>query len=264
MKIALATPPFVKTLAEALEWVKKQTREAANKGADIVCFPESYLPGYPLMGFEVESPSPEKMQNALATVQTIAAENNIAIIIPMDWYDDGKYLNVAQVVSAKGELLGYQAKNQLDPSEDELWDAGQGRQIFEVNGVKFGIVICHEGFRYGETVRWAARQGAQIVFHPHCNGSDTTGVELVEWGHKDNPYYEKATMMRAIENTIYVAGINYASRYPESASAIIAPNGVCLGWQPYGEPGVLVTEIDTSLATALLAKRFKPNIYAEN
>lgn len=32
---------------------------------------------------------------------------------------------------------------------------GETRQIFEAGGVRFGIAICHEGWRYPETVRWA-------------------------------------------------------------------------------------------------------------
>ena len=38
--------------------------------------------------------------------------------------------------------------------------------------MKFGVAICHEGWRYPETVRWAASRGARIVFHPQHTGSD--------------------------------------------------------------------------------------------
>lgn len=55
-------------------------------------------------------------------------------------------------------------------------------RLFKINGLVFGIAICHEGFRYPETVRWAASLGARIVFHPHCTGSDRTGVTLTQWG----------------------------------------------------------------------------------
>jgi len=48
--------------------------------------------------------------------------------------------------------------------------------------VKFGVAICHEGWRYPETVRWAAVRGAKIVFHPHHTGSDHEGVRPTQWG----------------------------------------------------------------------------------
>jgi predicted amidohydrolase len=179
----------------------------------------------------------------------------------MDWYINDQLFNVAFVISGKGEILGYQSKNQLDPTEDNIWFPGTERSIFEVNGVKFGITICHEGFRYPESVRWAAQNDAKIVFHPHFTGSNMDGEALTEWGSKSNPYYEKAMMMRALENTIYFASVNYSSKYAESASSLIDPNGTCIVHEVYGRPGVIVGDIDPELATGLLAKRFRNSLY---
>ena len=262
MKIALASPPFPKSISDGLLQVERFIKEAAKEEAEIICFPESYIPGYPAEGYEVERHSPEKLQSALHTVCAMARENSISVIIPMDWNDTRGILNVAFVISNTGEVMGYQTKNQLDPTEDKIWIPGRERRIFEVNGTRFGIVICHGGFRYPEAVRWAARRGAQIVFHPQFTGSDFGGVQLNEWGNKDNPYYEKAIMMRALENTIYFASVNYATRFPESGTAVIAPDGRCIAHEAYGREGVLVADIDLSIASGLLAKRYDPNLYA--
>jgi len=261
MKIAIASPTFPKSIADGLSQLEKLVKDAAEQQAEIICFPESYIPGYPLPEYVIEEGSAEKMEAALDKACVIAVENHIAIILPMDWYTAGGVYNVAQVISKTGEVLGYQTKNQLDPSEDNIWIPGTKRSIFEVDGLKFGITICHEGFRYPESVRWAARNGAQVVFHPHFTGSDAGGVLPTAWGSMDNPYYEKALMMRALENTIYFAGSNYTTRFPESASAVIAPDGTCLAYQAYGMPGILVVDIDLSKATGFLAKRFKPELY---
>lgn len=257
MKIALASPPIPKSIADGLHSLENLVKEAAAANAKIICFPESYLPGYPGMGYDKEDRSPQSLQSALDKVCEIAAQNAIAIIVPMDWHHADGLLNLAYVVSERGEVLGFQTKNQLDPSEDTIWIPGNERRVFEVDGLKFGITICHEGFRYPESVRWAARQGAHIVFHPHFAGSDTEGKTLMEWGNKDNPYYEKAMMMRALENTIYFASCNYASRYPESATAVISPEGTCIVHAAYGQAGIIVADIDPSLATGLLAKRLR-------
>lgn len=260
MKIAIASPPFPKSVSDGLYWLEKLAKEASTQQSEVICFPESFIPGYPLIEYEVELCSPETLRGALNTACKIAAENNIAIILPMNWYEDDGFFNVAQVISSKGEVLGYQTKNQLDPSEDSVWTPGTQRSVFEINGVKIGIVICHEGFRYPELVRWAARKDAKIVFHPHCAGSDIEGNKPTSWGSMESPYYEKAMMMRALENTIYFASSNYAFDYPESASSIIAPDGTYIAHQPYAVPGVLVSEIDTKQATGNLAKRFKPEL----
>ncbi|MEO6329360.1 MAG: carbon-nitrogen hydrolase family protein [Ginsengibacter sp.] len=261
MKVALASPPFPKSIADGLLQVEKLIKDAVKEQAEIICFPESYIPGYQGEGYTVEEHSPEKLQLALEKACELAREYSIAVILPMDWDSADGILNVAFAISSTGKVLGYQTKNQLDPTEDNMWIPGKGRSIFEVNGVKFGIVICHEGFRYPETVRWAAQRGAKIVFHPQFTGSDHSGIKLVEWGNKDNPYYEKAMMMRALENTIYFASVNYATRYAESGTALISPDGKCVAHEIYGREGILVINIDPELATGLLAKRYKPELY---
>jgi predicted amidohydrolase len=262
MKIALASPPFPKSIDDGLQQIEQLIKDASTEKAEIICFPESYIPGYPLEEFNVEKASAGQLMDALKKVCTMALQNSMAVILPMDWYHNNEMYNVAVVISNKGEVLGYQTKNQLDPTEDTIWLPGKNRNIFETNGVKFGITICHEGFRYPESVRWAAQHGAAIVFHPQCTGSNVQGPTLNEWGSKENPYYEKAMMMRAIENTIYFASVNYAMRFQESATSLIGPNGDCVAFQPYGRQGVLVAEIDTALATGLLARRFKAGHYS--
>lgn len=261
MKIALASPTFPKSIEDGLNITQRLVKDAAAQHAQIICFPETFIPGYPLADFKIEKNSPKELQDALSKVCKIAAVNAIAIIMPMDWYEGENLLNIAHVISATGEVLGYQTKNQLDPTEDTTWVPGTKRSIFEVNGVKFGITICHEGFRYPESVRWAAREGASIVFHPHLSGSDLKGVQLTDWGNINSPYYEKAMMMRALENTIYFASVGYTMKYQEAATSLIAPDGKCLAYQAYGEEGVIVADIDPAKATGLLAKRFKPELY---
>ena len=140
---------------------------------------------------------------------------------------------------------------------------GNTRRLFEINGVKFGVAICHEGWRYPETVRWAAVRGAKIVFHPQHTGNEREGARLTQWGAADGPYYEKAMMMRSRENTIYFATANYAVHFPESATSLITPTGRCQAYLPYGEEGLLVQAIDVEQATGLLATRYAPERYRE-
>jgi predicted amidohydrolase len=59
-----------------------------------------------------------------------------------------------------------------------------------------------------------------------------------------------------MENTIFFASANHALKYQESATGVISPDGECIARLPYGEPGLLVTEIDPSAATSLYASRF--------
>jgi predicted amidohydrolase len=259
--IGLASPRVATSLDDGLAKVERLLSDASAKGAEIVCFPEAYLPGLRGLDFEVPSFSRSDEAHVLATVSRFARAFNVAAILGMEHLTDEGRQIAAFVIDARGELQGHQTKNQLDPSEERSYVPGSTRQIFEINAVKFGVAICHEGWRYPETVRWAATRGAKIVFHPQHTGAEREGIRLTQWGSPAAPYYEKAMMCRALENTIYFASVNYALRFPESATAIIGPSGECIAFLPYGEEGVLVHEIDLNAATGLLASRFAPARY---
>ena len=263
MIIALASPRVATSLDDAIAKVNQLQSQATARGARIVCFPEAYIPGLRGQDFPVFQFDRAMQQEALDAVAAGSREHNIATIIGMENVTDAGRQIVAYVIDATGEIQGCQTKNQLDPTEDQFYIPGDTRQLFEVDGVKFGVTICHEGWRYPETVRWAAVRGAKIVFHPQLTGNDTKGVVLEKWGAAGNPYYEKAMMMRSRENTIYFASVNYAVRYQEAATSLIDPSGECQAYLPYGEEGVLVQEIDPVKATGLLALRFAPATYRD-
>ena len=258
MLIGLASPSVASTIDDGLDKVKRLMSEAASQGAQIVCFPEAYVPGLRGLDFEVPPFDLAQQERALKAVAEWARLYSIATILGLERITDAGQQIAAYVIDADGRVQGYQTKNQIDPSEDKFYVPGNTRRFFEIDGLKFGVAICHEGWRYPETVRWAAVRGAKIVFHPQHTGSNTQGVKLTQWGAADAPYYEKAMMMRSIENTIYFASVNYALRYPESATSVIAPSGKCQAYLPYGKEGVLVQEIKIEEATGLLARRYAP------
>jgi predicted amidohydrolase len=264
MIIALASPRAAPSVDEGVEKVGQCLAGAAARRAEIVCFPEAYVPGLRGMDFAVPPFDLAQQERVLRDVAQLARHHRVATILGIEWHADTGRQIAAVVFDANGEMIGMQTKNQLDPTEEQHYVPGQTRRLFEFNGVKFGIAICHEGFRYPETVRWAAVRGAQVVFHPHCTGSDKTGVRPTEWLSPAAPYYEKAMMCRGLENTIYFASVNYAFRYQESATAIISPSGECLSRLPYGEDGVLVADINLEAATGALAARYAPERYRES
>ncbi|HYH82047.1 MAG TPA: carbon-nitrogen hydrolase family protein [Longimicrobium sp.] len=263
MIIALATPRVASTVDEGLEKTERCLADAAARGAEIVCFPEAYLPGLRGLDFEVPPFDRAEQERALGAVSRMARAHGIAAVLGMEWITDAGRHIAAVVVDADGAIQGVQTKNQLDPTEEPLYVPGDTRRLFQINGVSFGVAICHEGFRYPETVRWAAMRGAKIVFHPHCTGSDRTGTNPAQWGAPGGAYYEKAMMCRGLENGVYFASVNYAFRHQESATTLIGPAGELVAHQPYGEEGVLVHSIDPDAATGLLASRYAPERYRE-
>ena len=60
-----------------------------------------------------------------------------------------------------------------------------------------------------------------------------------------------------MENTCFIAAVNYASEGSPTTSAIVGPDGTVLAWQPYGVAGLLTADLDLTEATGLLASRLK-------
>jgi predicted amidohydrolase len=263
MIIALASPSVALSLDAGLAKIKRFLHEASAQRAAIVCFPEAYLPGLRGVGIDVLPFGQSEHAQVLEAVAHWAKSYSIAAILGLERLTaEGRQI-AAYVIDASGRIQGFQTKNQLDPSEDPFYVPGNTRRLFEINGTKFGVAICHEGWRYPETVRWTAARGAKIVFHPQHTGSDQEGVRLTQWGAVDAPYYEKAMMCRGLENTIYFASVNYALRFQESATSLITPSGRCQAYLPYGQEGVLVQSINVEEATGLLAHRYAPERYQE-
>jgi len=263
LRVGLATVPNSPSVDERLETLDRILAEAAQQNVAIVCFPEAYIPG--LRGFDwpVAERDQTRQEAALEQIRQSCATHNVAAIVGMEWETNLGAHNAAVVVNRDGTIQGWQTKNQLPLEEAPYYVADGKRQLFEIDGVPFGITICHEGWRYPEATRWAATRGAKIVFHPQLTGSDTSGPTLERWGDPDNPYYEKAMLMRSIENTVYFASVNYAFAYPESATSVIGPEGDLLAYLPYREEGLLVYDADLDAATGLIARRYDPGLYPE-
>jgi predicted amidohydrolase len=261
LRIGLAAARNYPSVEDRLQAVERFLAEAAEKGVAIVGFPETYIPGLRGMDFPVPPHDQTFQEAALERIRQAAERTHVAVVIGMEWETELGLHNAAFVISRDGVVEGYQSKNQLPVEESPYYVPDGKRRLFEIDGVPFGITICHEGWRYPEATRWAAVRGARLVFHPQLTGSDLSGPTLERWGDPDSPYYEKAMTMRSIENTLYFASVNNAFRYQESATSLIGPEGDLLAHVPYGEEQLLVYDIDPSLATGLIAKRYNPDLY---
>ncbi|HYO84652.1 MAG TPA: carbon-nitrogen hydrolase family protein [Bryobacteraceae bacterium] len=256
IRIALANLRFPDTPAESVRLAVEAVRGAAAEGAALVCFPECYVPGYRAAGRTVPPPPDQTfLDSAWAEVGDAAGSARVGVVLGTERIVEGRFRITAVVFGPDGKVAGFQDKVQLDPSEEVLYSPGLERQVFTMDGLTFGVAICHEGWRYPETVRWAARRGAQVVFHPHFHEHERGGYIPSIFADPANTFHEKAALCRAAENTCYFATVNCASPGSPSTSAVIRPDGTVQAWQAYGQEGLLVADIDPGQATGVLAAR---------
>lgn len=259
VRIALANIRPATTPDESVALVRDAVAQAGAKGAAIVCFPEAYVPGYRVAGRPVAPPDEQFLARAWAHIASAAREANVAVVLGTERIVEkgGKSRITMLVIDRDGTCLGFQDKVQLDPSEDDSYVPGDERRVFQVGPLTFGVAICHEGWRYPETVRWAARRGAHVVFHPHFHWAEPGAFRPTTFADPRNTFHEKAMLCRAAENSCWFASVNCASEGSPSTSAVVRPDGTVLAWQPYGVEGLLIADLDTEAATGLLARRCK-------
>jgi predicted amidohydrolase len=260
-RIALANLPFPSSPDDSITLALSAIATAASSHANILCFPECFVPGYRDRIHSVPPPDAAFLARAHATIAEAAARANLAVILGTERLLNNQLLATALVIDRNGTVLGFQDKVQLAPQEESTYTPGTTRQIFRSGALTFGISICHEGWRYPETVRWPVRHGAQVVFHPHFHGHSPNAYVPTTFADPANSIFEKTMFCRAAENTCYFASVNFAIPNSDTTSAIINPDGTVLAWQPYGLAGLLLADLDLTTATGLYAHRFKPHAY---
>src|ERR1700693_1253911 len=104
MIIGLASPCIAATLDDGLEKIKRLRSEASAQGAEIVCFPEAYLPGLRGQDFEVLPWDQAQQERALQAVAQWARTYTVATILGMERLTPSGRQIAACVIDAQGRI----------------------------------------------------------------------------------------------------------------------------------------------------------------
>lgn len=191
-RVALANLRFPSTPEASVALAEAGIARAAAAGARVVCFPECFVPGYQAAGKGVPPVAPASLDRARGRIGRAAARGGIAVILGTERPGEGRPVLTALIVAPDGSVAGFQDKIQLDPSEEATDTPGSGRRVFREGTLTFGVATCHEGWRYPETVRWSARNGAQVVFHPQSHEAEPGSYRPTTFADPANTFHEKA------------------------------------------------------------------------
>src|SRR5262249_31610551 len=153
-RIALANLPYPASPEESVALAEQAIAQASVERAGLICFPEAFVPGYRGLGHIPPPPDPAFLDRAWATVASAAAKARVAVVLGTDGLLGGDLLIASMISNNDGTIAGFQDKVHLAPSEDDTYPPGSTRRVFQTGPLTFGVVICHEGWRYPETVRW--------------------------------------------------------------------------------------------------------------
>ncbi len=187
-------------------------KEAAEKGAQIICLPELYRTRY--------FPQEEK-QDAAKLAETIPGESTktfsdlakklrVVIMVPLfEKAEGGKLFNSAVVINADGKTLGTYRKTHIpqDPYfyEKNYFEPGDaGYKVFNTTYGRVGVLICYDQW-FPEPARILTLKGADVIFYPtaigwilgetSADGDWSDAWKTVQRGH-------------AIANGVHVAAVN--------------------------------------------------------
>ena len=230
-------------------------REAAAKGANIVCLQELFTSLY---FCDVEDYENFKLAEAIPGATTdelsvVAKETGVVIIASLfEKRAQGLYHNTTAVIDADGSYLGKYRKMHIpdDPAYFEKFyftPGDLGYKVFETKFAKIGVLICWDQW-YPEAARLTSLMGAEILFYPTAIGWATSQDEPTN----TEQYNAWQTIQRshAIANGVHVVSVNRVGFEQEGAmkfwggSFVSNPFGTLLAKGSHEDEEVLVTEID--------------------
>ena len=253
LRIAMAQCRQVDDVAANARTIFRFLEQAAENQTQIVCFPETQTVGYRVDIARPDTPvEPQRLADLHRRIAQRCGELKMACILgtetPLETNSTGgKPYNSALVISEAGEILGVHHKNRLTPLDAIAYSPGTTFETFELCGVRVGVVICFEGFRFADTTRECVRQGAQLIFHPQNNTTRPNDWKI--------PIHHAMLVTRAAENTVWLASCNMChEQHQNCCSMIVAPDGRIHAQAELKREELLIADIDVSQATQAMFK----------
>src|SRR5262245_16897768 len=109
-RIALGNLRFPATPDESITLAEEAIAQASLKGAQIICFPECFVPGYRGLGKPVPPADPEFHRRAWSVIAKAAAKAKISVILGTERFVDGALVATALVINQDGSIVGFQDK----------------------------------------------------------------------------------------------------------------------------------------------------------
>lgn len=213
VKVGLVQNRCGADLSENVAAAERGIREAASKGAQIICLQELFTSVYFCQVedhkyFELAEPIPGPTSDKM---QGLAKELGVVIIASLfERRAAGVYHNTAVIIDADGTFLGKYRKMHIpdDPLfyEKFYFTPGDlGFQAFDTKFGRIGVCVCWDQW-YPEAARLTALRGAQILFYPTAIGWHPTEKE--KYGDRQHSSWETVQRGHAIANGCYVAAPN--------------------------------------------------------
>jgi N-carbamoylputrescine amidase len=205
VRAALVQAAWTGDYGSMLETNVSYARQAADDGAQVLCFQEIFTGPY---FCNVQDPSFYDLAETIPDGPTVTAmtkvakETGMVMVVPIyERVDEGTFYNTAAVIDADGSLLGIYRKTHI-PQVEGFWEkfyfrpGNLGYPVFDTAVGRIGVYICYDR-HFPEGWRELGLKGAKIVFNPSAT---TRGHSMYLW-QLEQP-------AAAVANQYFVGAIN--------------------------------------------------------
>jgi len=222
-----------------LERVQSFTHQASNRGAQVVVFPELILTGYhqDLLGPRLKTLALSRHDAPIQTLARTAGECGVYLLAGFIERRDqtGAIYNSLVWCGPDGQVLDTYAKSHVFRSERRHFSLGDTLPVYETGFGKLGVLICYD-LCFPEAARILSLKGAELLLAPSA------------WGRLDESQWPIHLRARALDNLVFVAGVNRAGVEGEvhfiGQSMVVHPLGDVLAQLDTDQEGMLVTTLD--------------------
>jgi N-carbamoylputrescine amidase len=236
-----------------LEKAMTLTRQAANRGAQIICLQELFATTYFCWEenhdfFSLAEAIPGPTTQMLGD---LARELEVVIVASLfEKRAEGVYHNTVAVLDADGSYLGKYRKHHIpdDPGYYEKFyfaPGDHGYRVFDTKYARIGTLICWDQW-YPEAARITSLLGAQIIFYPTAIGWALT--QDSELNRQQYQAWQTIQRGHAIANGVFVVSVNRTGREGEmnfwGGSFVSDPFGDLLYQAPHDREEIHIQELD--------------------
>lgn len=215
--------------------------KAADGGAEIVHFSEAALSGY--AGQEIgnfDEVDWMELELCVREIMTLAGELGIWVVLGSNHRltEPNKPYNSLYLINPQARISDRYDKRFLTERDLRYYSAGDHFVIFEINGIRCGLLICFD-LRFPEIYRELYKQGVQVVFQSFYNAK--------QFGPSVHTHIMRQTMQcRAATNYFWVSMTNSSGYYSPYPSCFIQPDGEIVNELEQNKAGMMINSVDIS------------------
>jgi len=245
VRIATAqTVEFREDIEAALNCATDVAARAEAEGASLLCFPEGFLQGYLTDETLARRNALDLASPAFKAVLNRLPKTGPTMVMGLIEAEEGRLFNTAIVVD-HGTLIGRYRKVHLLRSE-QIFDAGSYSLVFEIPGLRFGILICYDT-NFPEAAREIADLGASLIVCPANNMHHRKTAEALKNVHNS------VRAERCRETGLWLVSADVTGerdgRICWGPTAVLNPAGEVVAQLPLEDTGLLVLDIPVACKT---------------